>query len=158
MELHHQGLSSYTVPDTASPGIFTLADGAGAIQHAVGYGLVTPQNPARKGEAIIVYATDLGPVSPPVDTGVSASRPAAIPTSTCGFGFGRTGVESNAGEVLYAGLAPGFPGLYQVNIRVSPSMTSGQTNVRITLASCNLIGIQRALVRYDSNSVPLPVE
>ena len=156
VEMRYQGLSSYAIPDTGAPGIFTLADGSGAIQHASGYSLVTPQDPVRKGEVIIVYATGLGPVWPPVATGSTASGPAPIPTGACGIG--RTGIYSNAGEVLYAGLAPGFPGLYQVNIRASPNLPSGQTSLRITVVGCYAIGVQRSPAPHDSNSVPLPVE
>jgi uncharacterized protein (TIGR03437 family) len=156
LELRHNGLSSFAVPVVASPAIFTLAGGLGAVQHASGYGLVTPQDPARKGEVVIVYATGLGPVIwPGVPTGSPAAGPAPIPVSACGAS--RTGVASNAGEVLYAGLTPSFPGLYQVNIKLSPNLVSGRHNLVVTVVDCSRLN-QVYTVRSDSNSVSLPVE
>jgi len=73
VELRYQGISSYAIPDTGSPGIFTLADWSGAIQHAAGYGWVISQDPVRKGEVIIVYATGLASPWP------QARPPAALP-------------------------------------------------------------------------------
>lgn len=150
--MKYQGLSSYALPNPSDPGIFTLADGSGAIQHGADYRLVTAQDPARKGEVIIVYATGLGRVSSPP----TAGGPSRIPSDSCGSS--RTGVISNAGDVLFAGLTPGFPGLYQVNIQVSPNLASGQTNLRITLVECVTRTTSPIPYRYDSNSVRLPVQ
>ncbi|MBL8238346.1 MAG: hypothetical protein JNM66_13055 [Bryobacterales bacterium] len=156
LELRHKGLSSFAVADVASPAIFTLPGGLGAVQHASTYALVTPQHPARKGEVIVVYATGLGPVvSPPVPAGSPAPGPAPVLAPACGTS--RSAVVSSAGEVLYAGLTPSFPGLYQVNIRLSPNLPSGQSSLVIALLSCTT-GNRIFPLRFDSNAVPLPVE
>src|SRR5436190_9885728 len=57
IEVRYRGLSTWADPIVVGPGIFTLADGSPAIQHASDYSLVTAANPAVKGETIIVYAT-----------------------------------------------------------------------------------------------------
>lgn len=78
-------------------------------------GLVTPASPARSGEVIHLYMTGLGPTAPFVPTGEPApsDTPAKVTTApTCLFG------ETAEAEVLYAGLAPGLAGYYQVSIRI----------------------------------------
>lgn len=64
VEIRYQGSSVVAFPQYAPSGIFILGDGTPAIEHAADYSLVTPSNPAHPGEAIIVYATGLGRVTP----------------------------------------------------------------------------------------------
>lgn len=80
-------------------------------------GLVTPESPARWGEIIHLYFNGLGPVSPSVATGEAgpADPPARVTGQfTCEFWDG----GPNVGQLLYAGLAPGMVGVYQVSVRV----------------------------------------
>jgi len=154
VELRYQGISSFGMPVTTPPGIFTLPGGSGAIQHA-DYSLVTPQTPAAPGEVIILYATGLGPVRPAVPTGSAATTPAAI------TGYCYTPPTVNVGDVLYAGLAPGFAGLYQMNVRLSPNIPSGNMQMYVTWTDCehttsNLVPI--IYVQSKSNSIELPVK
>ena len=82
--------------------------------------LVTPQNPARAGEIIHLYMTGLGPTEPPAATGMpSPSDPPAQLTKPlhCEVIAGR---QSRTAEVLWAGLAPTFFGVYQVSLRLPP--------------------------------------
>ncbi len=84
-------------------------------------GLVTGDNRARPGELIHLYMTGLGPVEPAVETGAPApSHPPArlrLPLS-CFFVPRDSGALRHPAEVLFAGLAPGFAGYYQVTIRI----------------------------------------
>lgn len=50
-------------------GFFADANGYAIAQHTADYSLVTPQNPARPGEAVIAYADDFFPVWPPTPVG-----------------------------------------------------------------------------------------
>jgi hypothetical protein len=109
-----------TLPITVvavAPGIFKLAGDRAAIQ------------PVRVGEYATIYLTGQGEVSPPVATGRVApaeplSRVPAEVTVTVG------GV---AGEVQFAGLAPGFIGLMQLNLRV-PVLAAGNHAVVVRIA------------------------
>lgn len=155
VELRFQGTSSFGLPMTVAPGIFTLPDGSGAIQHALDYRLVTAQNPASPGETIIVYLTGLGSVRPPVATGTAATAPTPI------FGYCHTPPTVNVGDVLYAGLTPGFAGLYQMNVRLSSSLQSGPTPLYVTWTDCQQNHSNYQPVTYitsDSNSVLLPIK
>lgn len=77
----------------------------------------TPASPAPAGSVIMVYCTGLGMVSPPVDTGVVA--PQAPLSAAVGVTASLNGTDV---PVYFAGLAPGFVGLMQVNV-VIPSGT-----------------------------------
>jgi uncharacterized protein (TIGR03437 family) len=112
------------------PGIF-VADwgtGAGAILHGGDYALVSSSKPVAKGEVVLIYATGLGLVSPAPPTGQPASTsPLSLTTIHPVVSFG--GIA--ASEPLFSGLAPGFVGLYQVNVRVPPGTPSGNVDVVI---------------------------
>ncbi|HSB18003.1 MAG TPA: SBBP repeat-containing protein [Bryobacteraceae bacterium] len=115
--------------DMSPPGVFQWDGGYGAIQHAADYSLVTPSNPAVRGEVVIVYATGLGPVEPMPETGLAVpvsplSETVEQPTVTIG---------GQPAEVLFSGLAPGFAGLYQLNVRIPPDAPEGDAELRVSL-------------------------
>jgi uncharacterized protein (TIGR03437 family) len=155
VEIRYQGASVFAFPQTAAPGIFTLSDGSAAIQHSADYSLVTASNPARPGEVIIVYATGLGKVSPAMASGVAATGAAAAKPSACAGAF----VPSTLGSALYAGLTPGFVGLYQLNIQLPQDLPAGSTQVSITQFSINAQLCDLFPAGFlQSNTVNLPVQ
>ena len=80
--------------------------------------LVSADNPAKRGEIIHLYAKGLGQVDPPVATGQPApSSPLSRITLPMSCSFEQPG-ESIPVEVLFAGLAPGTVGYYQVSLRI----------------------------------------
>ena len=82
-------------------------------------GFVTPENPARPGEVIHIYAVGLGPVDCPIETGDAAPLDRACrPTTPIAWDYWWTSTDSMPAEVLFAGLAPGLVGLYQIDARV----------------------------------------
>ena len=107
------------------PGIFAVnqaGTGRGAVLHSSSHGAVTSSDPARPSEFLEVYMNGLGATTPSVGTGQAASsNPVSVavlqPTATLG------GV---AARVSFAGLAPGFVGLYQVNIEVPANAPPGE--------------------------------
>ncbi len=109
-----------------SPGIFILDfnTGQGAILHA-NFSVVSSSNPARAGETLLVYGTGLGPLKIPVKSGdMAPSSPLAetliVPRVTVG------GLDA---PVTFSGLAPGFAGLYQVNIVVPNGLQPGNQSI-----------------------------
>jgi uncharacterized protein (TIGR03437 family) len=98
----------------AGPGLFLFGSGWAVATRVDGTPL-TPDNPARAGEWVILYATGLGSTDPPA-RGVELARRAANVVPAAGF---RVFLDNGVAEtVAYAGLTPGFAGLYQVNLRV----------------------------------------
>jgi uncharacterized protein (TIGR03437 family) len=114
------------------PGIFVAdwATGAGAILHGGNYALVSSSKPVAKGEVVLIYATGLGLVSPAPPTGQAAS---ASPLSATTILPVVTFAGIAASDIFFSGLAPGFVGLYQVNVRVPPNTPSGIIDVVIQM-------------------------
>lgn len=102
------------------PGLFfDSASGFGAILIA-GTGQVTQVRPAGAGEVLEVYATGFGPVQNAAGgTRETTIRPEAM-------------LGGRPAEVLFSGLAPGFSGLYQINVRVPAGLAAGASTLRLT--------------------------
>ncbi len=116
--------NSVSVPLAATaPGIFTQnssGGGYGIFLHA-NFNLITGASPAARGETILCFLTGLGAVTPPVADGAQApSKTLSNATATMSVYFNGT-----SGVISYQGLAPGFAGLYQVNVTVPASITPG---------------------------------
>jgi uncharacterized protein (TIGR03437 family) len=117
----------------AQPGIFTYTVGPsnfGAILHDT-YALADTSNPAAVGETVQIYCTGLGAVSPVPADGMAAPG-AASTTNTLTATVG--GVPA---AVAYSGLAPGFVGLYQVNLQVPAGVASGNQPVILTIGGAS---------------------
>jgi len=95
--------------------------------------LVTDQNPAKIGEIIHLYFTGLGMVAPTIATGVAAPIGPLyrlVTPCSCQF-FQASGVLP--AEILFAGLAPLFIGLEQVDMRIPSGLVPGLTVVHPTI-------------------------
>jgi uncharacterized protein (TIGR03437 family) len=131
--------SALSQPETvivgaAQPAVFTednSGKGAGAIlvQNSAGnVFLNTPSTPASAGDALLIYCAGLGAVNPNVAAGAAApSSPLSLTTNPVTVTVGGQSVQ-----VAFAGLAPGFAGLYQVNVIV-PSGIAAASDVPVIL-------------------------
>jgi uncharacterized protein (TIGR03437 family) len=109
----------------ATPGIFSI-DGSGKGQGAVvlaNTGILAMQHvdgllsqPVNAGDFVSIYATGLGPVSETIPSGQPTPLTPSI-TSKPKVDALINGVATN---VQFAGLAPGYVGLYQVNAQIPP--------------------------------------
>jgi len=92
--------------------------------------VVTSTNPVHRGDILTIYLTGLGAVNPPVPDGVPAS---ADPLSTTvvnpSVAIGGAGCP-----VMFSGLAPGYVGLYVLNVSV-PSSTPQGLSVPLTISA-----------------------
>jgi len=114
------------------PGIFTLnqqGTGQGAVLLANTEVFAAPvgsvpgrsSRPANRGEFLSIFCTGLGATSPPVPPGEAAgSSPLSETLQTPVVTIG--GVPA---EVSFSGLAPGFVGLYQINVPVPQGAPTG---------------------------------
>ena len=106
-----------------APGIFSASSsgtGQGDI-FDLSYRLVDASNPAAPGSYVTLYCTGLGAVTNQPPTGSPApvaplAQTTALPNVTIG------GAQAT---VQFSGLAPGFAGLYQVNVQVPPGSATG---------------------------------
>ena len=135
-----------------APRLLLLSDGYGAIEDASGgYSLPMPatmvypgftSKPASRGDVLTIYAIGLGLTNPAVAAGQAApdggsvSGPLAQLTSTPTVVF----TSSTSGSVTahvnatpaYAGLAPYFAGLYQINVSIPANCPLGTVKVSLT--------------------------
>jgi uncharacterized protein (TIGR03437 family) len=130
-----QTATAYSQPQNVTlaatqPGIFTQdqsGSGPGAIQvQKAGSSvstLVTASNPASAGDALLIYCTGLGTVTPAVPAG-SATPPSPLSHTDNPVTVKIGGKDAT---VLFAGLAPGFVGLYQVNVTVPTGITASSS-------------------------------
>ncbi len=124
----------------AQPGVFTenqSGSGPGAILGQKPGGipaLNTAANPASAGDALLIFCTGLGTVSPAVPVGSAA--PISILSNT--DNTVTVTVGGNNAQVLFAGLAPGFAGLYQVNVIV-PTGIAAADDVPVVLTAAGAV-------------------
>ncbi len=112
---------------TEDPGIFMYGGRYAVAARGTDYSLIGPQNPARPGEVIILYTTGLGPLSLNLVDGYGApSDPLAYTIDPF-----QVMVDGEQAQVLFSGLAPGFVGLYQLNIRLPFDLRAGNLDLQI---------------------------
>lgn len=95
--------------------------------------------PAIPGETLVFYGNGFGRTTPDANafSGRVAAGPASI-TTPIRFTFGE-GAAARDGQVLYAGLAPGFVGLYQFNVTLPAELPRGvDLPLTITLGTAPL--------------------
>lgn len=110
-----------------APAIFNANGGAAALD--AGFNVISNSNPAKQGQNISIYCNGLGPVTnqpasgDPAQGAPNLSNTTATPTVMIG---------GQSATVLFSGLAPGFAGLYQINVTV-PNVGSGVKPVTVAI-------------------------
>jgi uncharacterized protein (TIGR03437 family) len=141
------GLASLPITvNTAAvyPGIFTVNGAGSGLAAALNtdYSPNSTTNPAPAGAGILLYVTGLGATNPAVATGqAGATVPPlnqTVITPTVMIG----GVSANVG---FSGLAPGFVGLYQLNVTIPQGTASGLANVQVIAGGATSNTVQIAV-------------
>jgi uncharacterized protein (TIGR03437 family) len=112
----------------AAPALVQLKSQNAVALHADG-SVITSAAPAKPGEIVILYATGLGQTMPNVVYGQLFEQAAPL-EQIADFILVLDGAPAGAGAVQYAGIAPGFAGLYQINV-VLPESTKANPQVQI---------------------------
>jgi uncharacterized protein (TIGR03437 family) len=136
----------------SSPGDFFRWPGTnfGIFQHGADYSLVTPENPARPGEAIIAYLTGLRGTTPTVPTGqASPFDPLAVVPQTflgTGPGFyedycylrmgGDLAATASDAYPFFLGLTPGSVGVYQLNVFIPKTEAGANKQIMLVRHLC----------------------
>ncbi|MEO8596114.1 MAG: hypothetical protein ABI759_22535 [Candidatus Solibacter sp.] len=137
--------NTVTVPVAAtSPGVYALdqsGSGNGAILHA-DYSLVNAAKPAIAGETVLIFLTGLGTLTPSLTDGTAGNSSTFYRADTDLTVY----VGGQPGNVSFKGQAPGFPGLYQVNV----------TLPQFLRASGNLpLALQTSTAYHDQVDIPI---
>jgi len=111
-----------------APAFFEVSTGAVAALD-MNYEAIGASNPAVRGQPIALYANGLGPVNNTPASGDPASSTALSATTS-------TPVVTIGGAIApvsFSGLAPGFAGLYQINVTVPSTIAVGQQAVVVSI-------------------------
>jgi uncharacterized protein (TIGR03437 family) len=123
------------LPAGGTPQLNTTGLGCTPVVTHLDGSLVSASNPANTGETITAWAVGLGQTSPGASTGQPATTAApTVQAFSLDFNYsvnalatkpytGRPDVKPP--QPLFAGLAPKYPGLYQINFVVPPAPLNG---------------------------------
>jgi len=117
---------SFTVAP-ASPGIFVFGTNRAAVQNQ-DFSINNTDKPAAAGSFITVYLTGGGAVDNAVPTGAVAP---SAPLSRVVVSASAT-IGGQTADILFLGLAPGFVGLLQANLKV-PQLSAGDYPLVVTI-------------------------
>lgn len=104
----------------AGPALFELGEDL-AIATRLDGSVVNAGAPGKPGEILTLYATGLGETTPPAQYGRIVTQAATI-KQISGFRLLLDGSAVASNAILYAGLTPGFAGLYQINFKLPDEM------------------------------------
>jgi uncharacterized protein (TIGR03437 family) len=114
----------------ASPALFQL-DQQTAVATSANGTVLTGAAPAHPGDLVILYATGLGQTKPALVYRQLPTTAAPLARLT-DFSIQLDGVPVDPSSIAYAGVAPGFAGLYQINVTL-PAGTGTNPEIRIAL-------------------------
>jgi uncharacterized protein (TIGR03437 family) len=112
------------------PGLFQRKPGVIASTHADG-SIISKDQPAHAGETVVLYGTGLGNTVPMEVVGQFNMVAAQIQRlSDLRVMVG--GATLDSASIEYAGVTPGSPGLYQVNVKL-PKLLAPNPEIRLTI-------------------------
>jgi uncharacterized protein (TIGR03437 family) len=91
--------------------------------------LADSKSPVKAGDVLVIYCVGLGPVNPPLKSGDPAPFTQLEPIT----GAASVTIGGVPATVAFAGLTPGFSGLYQMNVTVPAGVSAG-SSVPVTIA------------------------
>jgi uncharacterized protein (TIGR03437 family) len=103
-----------------APAFFQWNGNLAVAEHANG-ALITPSNPAQSGEIIVLYAAGLGRTSPDISSGFIPQTALSI-LYLSQLQILLNGIPCPPQNILYAGVTPGFAGLYQINLQLPAAL------------------------------------
>ena len=131
LEVVVDGLAGPPIPVqivAAAPALYQM-DSQTVVATAASGAVLTASAPAHPGDLVILYATGLGQTAPAAVYG-AVPRVAASLLRMPEFTVLLDGVHADPSLIAYAGIAPGFAGLYQVNVTL-PAGTGPNPEIRI---------------------------
>jgi uncharacterized protein (TIGR03437 family) len=113
----------------AAPAMFEYPWGTAIATH-LDNSLVSTDSPAHAGEIVSLWVNGLGNTNPPLQDGALAAGVEWLDPLDA-FGIQIDGQAIDPALILYAGVAPGFAGLYQVNVQLPADLPA---NPQITMS------------------------
>ncbi len=132
----------------AAPGLFVQEPGLAVAVRADG-SLVNAAKPMQPGEVVILFATGLGATVGVTPRLGEVARGAAALAAMDRFEVKLNGRAAPRDHIYYAGLAPGFAGLYQINLLV-PADTAANPELRVAVGGSESAASVRLAVQRVS--------
>jgi uncharacterized protein (TIGR03437 family) len=136
-------VSTTVAVSALSPAIFMAGGTQGAILNQ-DYSANSAANPAAAGSVIQIFATGLGATSPPLATGQAG---ATSPPFNTTVNTVTATINGTSAPVAFSAAAPGFVGLFQINVTVPPDTPSGSA-----------VPLQLQVAGQSSNTVTVAVK
>ncbi len=135
------GALTLPVPITivpAAPGVLEdlTSDHMLIAQHG-DFTLVNAASSAHPGEALVMYLVGMGGTNPAVASGQVAPGLKATDTLASALVQPVVKVNNQTAQILFAGLTPGYVGLYQINFVVPSTATAGSLSVSVSQGTTN---------------------
>jgi uncharacterized protein (TIGR03437 family) len=111
----------------ATPGLDTFPDGTVVAVHAADGTLVSAASPAKQSEYVVLFLLGMGDTTDPVGSGNTSTGGSSVPTVAPTLTF-----NGNQVPVAFTGLAPGFVGLYQMNVQIPANLPGGNVVVSVS--------------------------
>ncbi len=92
-------------------------------------GQLTTASPAASGDVLVLYANGLGPLGEAIASGAPAPLDRLVYTTETPT----VRIDGTAAEVQFSGMAPGFVGAYQVNVKVPAGVRAGTVPLTISI-------------------------
>lgn len=128
----------------AAPALFTMAGGYAIATHADNT-LLTADSPGHTGDIVVIYLTGLGWTSPnPAPGQVLPYAAPMVRLSDLKVFLGGSAVDPIL--IKYAGLTPGWAGLYQINLML-PANAGADAEIRVAVADQSSPGGLKLAVR-----------
>jgi uncharacterized protein (TIGR03437 family) len=130
LQIEVDGVAGPAIPlvlTTVAPAMFQTDASTVLAEHLNGQ-IVSADLPAQPGELVVLYATGLGPTLPAVIPNQAPTTAATL--ATPGFEVWLNGTAVNPPNVAYAGVTPGYAGLYQINLFL-PDDTPSNPQIQI---------------------------
>jgi uncharacterized protein (TIGR03437 family) len=137
VELENRSLYGPAVQITlvaAAPALFQ-ADATTVIATHGNGPLVTAESPASPGEVVVLYATGLGETAPAAISGLLPEMASPL-ADLADFEVLLNGTAVDPQLIQYAGDAPGFAGLFQINLQL-PGDTPPNPEIQIGFTSAS---------------------
>jgi minor extracellular serine protease Vpr len=110
-----------------APAFFEIAGNVAAQD--VNFNTIDTNHPAQAGQIVTLYANGLGPVNnQPASGSPALASPLSATTTPATVTVG-----GQSATVLFSGLAPGYPALYQINATLPQGLASGIQPITVTI-------------------------
>jgi uncharacterized protein (TIGR03437 family) len=115
-----------------SPGFFQWSGNFIVAEHADG-SLITPASPARARETVVLFAAGLGPTTLNSASGVLPTAAATILYASQ-LQIVLNGTVLPQSSIYYAGVTPGYAGLYQINVTL-PDILPPDPEIQVVIGT-----------------------